>query len=711
MNREQTLTNKRETAKPGTSRGPRRPGGRKFFGPPAILPALLFLAALSLFAEGEDSAVPSAAAAIGEDWEADPELIMEGEGVTLVEERTPANPAVPESGLYGDRRNIVTDDQIREQGSLDILDALRNVPGVMFSKKNGIGANTGTSLYVRGRGYTHPSLDTTISFDGVPRYGFIYGQTMADGIPVFAADSVEIFKSPQPSNFGTGYAAVNVIPKYQDEQGWSAEAGFSGGSFFTLGENTAAGWRRGPFDIYAAQSWVSTEGHVVHSASYQQSYYLNTGFWLNAYWNLRLLGNFVDAETQEPPRTGQSKDDILSTFKTDTVFTTAAVNNEYNNAKGFIKLYYTYTDFKWIDEDRRNPGGWSRQVLNAWGLRAKEVFSFWRGGDITGGVDLDMNKTANEDHNTITPSVFTDFPLSTLFSPYAAVSQFLSLGRDFYLIPSAGIRGLIHSIWDNSLSPQAGLAAGWNNLELSFSYARGVIYPAPADIQGLVDNGGLGNADLKKAKPETVHHYEGGLSWKQPAVVSLSASYFYDDGRDRIIAAGPAVPGNVSTASYFRIQGLDLGGSLTINTDRLMLKRIESFAGLNWITGIQARGEDGKELNRLPYTPRFSLSAGFKWSFLKNFHLGGGYQFLHDLYSGNLGQSASFTGLSESQRLDDIHLLNLRLGYSFTHRPWRIEEGEIFISAANLLNRRYQYYQGFDMPGFTFTAGGSLNFK
>lgn len=658
---------------------------------------------------------PASVHETGEDWDADPKLVMEGEGITVEEGWAAPDPVIPETDIYGARRNVVTDEQIREQGSLDILDALRDVPGVMFSKKNGVGTTTGTSLYVRGRGYTHPSLDTTVSFDGVPRYGLIYGQTMADSIPIFAANSVEIFKSPQPSSFGTGYAAVNVVPKYQDKQGWSAETGFSGGSFSTFGENAAFGWRKGPFDVYAAQSWISTEGHVVHSDSCQQSYYLNTGLWINAYWNLRLLGNIVNAETREPPRIGQDKDDILSTFTTDTVFTTATVNNEYDNASGFIKLYYTYTDFRWLDEDRRNRGDWSRQELNAWGLRAREVFSFRKGNDSAAGIDVDVNKTANEDHNTMAPSVVTDFPLSMLFSPYIAASQFFSLGRQFYLIPSAGIRGHIHSLWENSFSPQAGLVAGWNNLELSFSYARGVIYPAPASIQGLVDTGSVENAELKKARPETVHHYEGGITWKWPALFSLSASCFYDDGRDRIVVAGPAVPGNASTASYFRIQGFEAGGSLSISKNRLMLRKIEIFAGCSWIASIRAKGEDGKEASRMPYTPRFSMSAGFNWSFLKNLRLGGDCQFLHDLYSGNLSrngpESASFADLSESQRLDDILLLNLRLAHSFAYKPWRIEEGEVFISAANLLGRTYQYYQGYEMPGLALTLGGSVKFK
>jgi iron complex outermembrane receptor protein len=666
------------------------------------LPALLFLflvSALPIFAE--ESA--------GEETEEDWTLAMEGQGITVEADGASPAPVIPETDLYGARHNVVTEEQIREQGSLDLLDTLRDVPGVMFSKRNAIGTNTGNSLYVRGRGYNHPSLDTTVSFDGVPRYGLIYGQSMADSIPVFAVNSLEVFKSPQPSSFGAGYAALNIVPKYQDEQGWSAETGFSGGSFLTLGENASLGLRRGPFDVYAAQSWISTRGHMVHSGAYQQSCYLNTGLWINAYWNLRLLGNYVEAETMQAPRAGQKMSETLSTYKTNTIFATATVNNEYDNAKGFAKFYYNFTDFRILDEG--SPDSWSRQALNGWGLRAKEAFSFWKGSDIAGGIDLDLSDTVNENHKSSSP-LLAEFPRATLFSPYVAASQYVNLGGQFYLIPSAGLRGYIHSVWDNSLSPQAGLVSGWKNLELSFSYARGVIYPAPALLQGLVESGQADGLDLKETRPETVHHFEGGVSFKRPALFSLSLSCYYDDGRDRIVAAGRNSPGNASLASYFRIQGLEGGGSFSFTKNRPMLKAIEIFAGCNWIVSLRARGEDGKEVDRMPYTPVFTASAGFKWTFLEKFQLSGDHQFLHELYSGGLSpSSASFFDPSESQRLQDISLVNLRLAYSFAYKPWRLEGGEVFIAAANLLNRSYEYYQGYAMPGRSFTLGAGLRFK
>jgi hypothetical protein len=42
---------------------------------------------------------------------------------------------LPETDNFGVRRNVVTAERIREQGSLDLLDTLQDVAGVMFSKK------------------------------------------------------------------------------------------------------------------------------------------------------------------------------------------------------------------------------------------------------------------------------------------------------------------------------------------------------------------------------------------------------------------------------------------------------------------------------------------------------------------------------------------------------------------------------------------------
>jgi iron complex outermembrane receptor protein len=250
----------------------------------------------------------------------------------------------PVSSPYG-AHNVVSEKQIREQGSLDLLDALRNVPGVMTGKRNMIGTNTGSSLYIRGRGATHPSLDTVSSFDGVPRGGLVYGQSLADGVSVFSAGGVEVYKSPQPSEFGAGYGMVNVQPKYMRREGREFRAGFSAGSYGAMAENAAFGFKSGAFDVYGAQSWVSADGHVDHSAARQQSYYLNLGYALNDFWGLRALVNYASAQTEQPRAAYQLKTDVLSRYDTDGLLGTLTLDNHVEKASGFIKLYINDTDF------------------------------------------------------------------------------------------------------------------------------------------------------------------------------------------------------------------------------------------------------------------------------------------------------------------------------------------------------------------------------
>ena len=91
--------------------------------------------------------------------------------------------------------------------------------GLCFRARILSGSQTSHSLYIRGRGASHPSSDFAIEFDGVPRYGALFGQVLGDGIAVSTIGGIEVYKSPQPSQFGSGYASVNVLPKYLTERG------------------------------------------------------------------------------------------------------------------------------------------------------------------------------------------------------------------------------------------------------------------------------------------------------------------------------------------------------------------------------------------------------------------------------------------------------------------------------------------------------------
>ena len=303
------------------------------------------------------------------------------------------DPSVPVITKFGTQFNVITEEQIKRQNSLDFYDALRNVPGVMYRKRNVIGGQTGHSLYIRGRGASHPSPDLSIQFDGVPRSGVLYGQTLADGIPVFALGGMEVFKSPQPTQFGSGYGMINFIPKYMTEEGTEIRIGFEGGSFGTFAENIGLGAKYGNWDIYGAQSWISTVGHDDHTAAHQASYYLNLGYQFTDNWDVRLLANKVEAGTQAPnnPWNEALYQGGIDHFTTNVSFLTLTLNNDYDVAHGYLKAYYNHTFFNLHDES--NSSGTianyatSRQTNVLYCLRGREILNLWEGSEIIIGSD------------------------------------------------------------------------------------------------------------------------------------------------------------------------------------------------------------------------------------------------------------------------------------------------------------------------------------
>jgi hypothetical protein len=130
-----------------------------------------------------------------------------------------------------------------------------------------------------------------------------------------------------------------------------------------------------------------------------------------------------------------------------------------------------------------------------------------------------------------------------------------------------------------------------------------------------------------------VHHFEAALSYTEGSLFSLNAAWFYDAGRDRIVINSDSlIPVNASSISSFTVNGIEAGGSFGIEKNALWLNKLDLFAGASWLFSIRAMGEDGGEASAMPYSPVFSMSAGFKCTFLKFFRLSGDYQGIFGLY-------------------------------------------------------------------------------
>ena len=664
----------------------------------------------------------------------------ENEARTILEEITVIgvpynNPVTPVETRYGTQYNVVTEEQIRQQNSYDFQSTLRDVPGVMFQSKNLMGSQTSHSLYIRGRGASHPSSDINIQFDGVPRYGALFGQVLGDGIAVSTIGGMEVYKSPQPSQFGSGYASINILPKYLTKEGQEVVLNSSAGSYSTFNESFSAGIKKGPFDIYASQSWAETGGDRDNSRANQANYYANAGYRINKEWNIRFLANYVKGKTEAPmPNATPTATNGINwpgaeRYDTETSFTTLTLNNQYDQFSGYIKGYWNHTDFELLQElgnGRRyanNTGGLrSMQEVSLYGIRGKEKLNLWVGGEILIGADLDMTGMKNTEltysgqaptgagaaavNGGLARRVW-DFPDTTLFSPYMAISHVFGSHEGLHFTPSAGFRYYNHSEFENKSAAQGGLVIGYGNTDLNINYSRGVNYPSPIVLMNMV----LTNAPVsnpRSIKPEVVDHYEAGLTHKWPKIASLGATVFNDKGKDRFLAY---MGGNVIPAQFndyigrYEIRGLELTGSIT------PVKNLEFFAGATW-QAAETKGGNNIKNNHMPYTPGFQFQSGAKWTFLERYRLFMDMQHLRNLYQGTAMRGTfNLPQLTAKDKLDDITLFNARLSYGFNYKPLRLSESEVFVAVNNIFNQDYEYAKGYPMPGTTFSAGFSIKFN
>jgi outer membrane cobalamin receptor len=643
-------------------------------------------------------------------------------------------PVAPVGTPYATQYNIVTEEQIKQQNSYDFQSSLRDVPGVFFQSKNLIGSQTSHSLYIRGRGASHPGSDLAIEFDGVPRFGALFGQVLGDSIAVPTIGGMEIYKSPQPSQFGSGYALVNVLPRYMKNEGEEATLDASGGSYSAFVQSLSAGIKNGPFDIYAAQSFADTDGHRDHSGANQQSYYANMGYQISKQWNLRLLANYVSSRTEAPmPDTVPTATNGVSwpgaeRYDTETFLTTLTLSHQYENFNGYLKPYWNHTDFDLLQEltsGQRYGGGTgglhSQQEIKLYGIRGKEKLNLWPGGEILVGADLDMTDVKNTQRTYsglgvagINGGLATrvwDFPSTQLFSPYAAVSHTIGTEDGFHVIPSTGARYYNHDEFEDKTAVQGGLVIGYGNTDLHINYSRGVNYPSPVALMNFVlQTSPVSNASQywRKLKPEVVDHYEAGITHTWPNRGSVGATVFRDQGKDRFRAYmyGPIPAQFNDSVGHYEIRGLELTGTVT------PLKNLEFFAGATWLKA-EATGSDRVERDHMPYTPGFQFQAGVNWAFLEYYRLFMDMQHVRDLYQGTSFRTSgfNFNNLSHADKLDDFTLVNARISRRLNFLPTRLADSEVFFAVNNIFDQKYEYAKGYPMPGTTYFAGLSMKFQ
>jgi outer membrane cobalamin receptor len=605
--------------------------------------------------------------------------------VTLKEEVVVAPPVIEGNQVtrYGGTKTIIGTEQVNDLNAQDVTNVLRTTPGVTISRYNAIGSfggGEGGAVFIRGLGSGRPGGEIKTTIDGVNLGNPVFNHGLMDLMPIDPAGSIEVIKGVQPTEQGSGFGGVNIIPKRMTEDGFKTKIGSSYGSFNTVTETVEHGGKDGALDYYLGQGFRRSDGHRDKSDGSLKDAFGTMGYKLAPNWEIRAFALGTDNYAADPGSiyAKNLRDEL---YKTANSLGTLTLANQYDAANGEIKVYLNHVDAKWYDQSGNTKDTIMRG--DSMGIKAKEALTLWNGGEILTGLDFDRatGRSSTSYDNGATSTTFAN--KYTTISPRAALSQLFGDKGGFYVIPSTGVRYFDNSIFGSEWAPHAGIVAGYKDTETHLSVARGVNYPG-LEVLAQGRNG-------DQLHPEIMNHVELGVAQKFSETVKADLTSFIDHGDNRYVRAG--YNGVWVNYGHYEIQGIEG----TINW--APTKTLSLYTGTTWLYHTPSN---------LPYAPEWTASTGGNWLFLKNFKLSVDAQYVDSMYA--LTTTRASLSPTNSQKVVQYFLLNAKLAWMFDAEALGAKSGEVYLAGDNLTNSNYCTRPDYTMPGIGVTMGMSLTF-
>jgi len=594
---------------------------------------------------------------------------------SLPEVTVTASPVIDSNNtdVFGSYSTWVSADQIQDLNAVDVASALRRTPGVSISRFNPVGSyggEEGGAVHIRGMGTTRPGSEIKTYIDDVPFYMGVWNHPLLDLLPINGMSRVEVVKGTQPQRYGNNFGAINLVPKQAGPtEGVQGDVQLSAGSFQTVVEQFDLVGRNGDWDYALAQGYAKSEGHREFADGKLSNVMGQLGLRMSKEWSIRLLMLQADNTAGDPGHitTLAGRGD---TYATKGQMVSVSLAHQHEQAQGSVKIYSNST------QGTQSSGFDS--TFEATGMRWREDWQAWAGGNIAWGLDLDTLA------GNVKPIGFNAEKI-TITSPYLGVSHTAKLGGGLQVTPSAGVRMYDNSQFGNDTTPHYGVvleqAGQW---ALRANVASGVNYPG-VDVQ-IISSLSVSAAAWKTLNPETVDHQELGFSWFGSPSTSVDVSIFSDKVKDRYIWTGwmPATFSNV--------------GDYTVNGSEISIQQ-KIGAGLSLFAGVTNLSSSKADL---PYSPSSAVSLGVNWQ-------GDDWRVSADVQnqSGMTVLKQDRSGTANTAKVDGFTVVNMRVGYKL---PSLGKRGEVFLATENLTDQTYYFRTGYPMPGASAQVGLKASF-
>lgn len=623
-----------------------------------------------------------------------------------------ANPIVDSNQInaFSTLTTKVTEKQIRDLGALSLPDALKMTPGVQVSLYDAVGnysGNQGGSVYIRGMGTSRPGSEIKTYIDGLPVYMGLWNHPLMDLLPLNGMKTIEVNKGPQPLVSGNNFASVNLLTKTPTETGIHGDASAVVGSYGThiLQGNLFA--RTEVVDFMLAVGGADSNGYRANGDANLKNALGKLTFRLNDVWSGGLSFLYVENRVGDPgdnryPTTsspiGPYQSNGVGRNNSETNMVTAFISHKSEGLSGELKVFSNNGR-----NDITNDANWGtfNSSFEMTGVRWKELFSPWQGGEIVGGIDFDsISGSMSGPHvggSVGTPFAFgragsADIPTFRVTSPYLGFNQKVNLAAGWILQPSVGVRSYQSNVYSSETAPSAGLSLIRENLTVYANYSVGILYPG-AETYALpraLPMAFTANNRWNTLSPTKDKHTEIGTKWDVTATTHLDVSLFQDDVSDRYVWSGfTPFATSVWSNNYpdYKIRGAEASLRQEIGTDWVV------FGGLTSLD---------PSASKLPFVPKTAVSVGANGR-ISNVRIALDAQYQSKMYSQSWDRSLT----ASNDEVKSFTVANLRVAYPL---PILGKKGEVFVSANNLFNSSYEYNAGYPMPERNYRVGLNASF-
>ena len=551
--------------------------------------------------------------------------------------------------------SVLTKADITTSGETSLLSLIsKRVPGVFVTERGvlGYGTSDGSAggITIRGAGGS-PNTEVLVLTDGRPQMMGLFGHPLPDTYVASGVERIEVIRGPASLMYGTN-AMGGVINFISDKgTGVAAHAGAAYGSFNTEKFEVGTGYASDVGSFTVSGDHYETGGHRpysdfrINNGSFRGEVPLSQEFTLNGDLSVSRFKTYNPGPASQPL--------IDNWFDITRGSAGISVEDHFKDIHGALKTFINFGVHDISD-------GFHSTDDNA-GFMLYQGFAPFAGNEVTVGID--EKRYGGKADNHITLYDFGSFFVNEM-GGYVLTQQRL-FER---LTASAGVRYNKHSLYGGVAVPQFGLAyAVTGETTVKASASRGFRSPTIRELY-------LFPSPTPTLQPERQWSYDVSLLQSIGRIASFELTGFLAEG-DHLIRAIGAYPNIVlNNSGRFTHRGVEFSGSADPWAD-FSINLTYSF--------LDPERETAANPKHKMYAGGTFRRSGVTASL--------GVEYIAGLYGDDNG----------NERLPEYAVVDARVTYALTDLL------SVYLSAENLLDRKYQILYDYPMPGRTLLGGVS----